>query len=190
MESFSGRPTRQPAPVHREAATQSSYTPEQPAVHRDTPHTSRGGSGKQPRVKKGLLWTIGSIVLLLAVLFAGYTGYNTLVQGRLIDGGKYQAVFLTNGQVYFGKLSRVGDETYKLNKIFYLQASQTAQTDANNPQQTESANSDVQLIKLGSEVHGPEDQMVIDKSQVLFFENLTKEGKVAQTIAKYYADKK
>ena len=189
MESFSGRSTRQPVPAPREAAPQPLRAPE-PAVHRDIGHASRGGASKTPKVKKGLLWTIAAVVLGAAVLFAGYSGYNALVQGQLIDGGKYQAVFLTNGQVYFGKLSRVGTETYKLNKIFYLQASQTNAEDANNPQQTETAGSDVQLIKLGSEVHGPEDQMVIDKGQVLFYENLTKEGKVAQTIEKYYADKK
>lgn len=189
MESFSGRSSRQPVPAPREAAPQPLRAPE-PAIHRDSISASRGAAHKTPKVKKSLWLTIAGIVLLLVILFAGYTGYNTLVQGRLIDGGKYQAVFLTNGQVYFGKLSRVGDQTYKLNKIFYLQASQTTETDANNPQQTESANSDVQLIKLGSEVHGPEDQMVIDKGQVLFFENLTKEGKVAQTIEKYYADNK
>ena len=189
MESFSGRSTRQPVPAPREAAPQPLRAPE-PVAHRDSAHASRGGASKTPKVKKGLLWTIAAVVLGAAVLFAGYSGYNALVQGQLIDGGKCQAVFLTNNQVYFGKLSRVGAETYKLNKIFYLQASQTNAEDANNPQQTETAGSDVQLIKLGSEVHGPEDQMVIDKGQVLFYENLTKEGKVAQTIEEYYADKK
>jgi ABC-type Zn uptake system ZnuABC Zn-binding protein ZnuA len=43
----------------------------------------------------------------------------------------------------------------------------------------------VQLIKLGSEVHGPEDAMMIAKAQVLFYENLKPDGKVAQSISKY-----
>jgi hypothetical protein len=41
------------------------------------------------------------------------------------------------------------------------------------------------LIKLGNEVHGPEDSMVIERSQVLFFENLKNDGKVVDSINKY-----
>jgi len=90
---------------------------------------------------------------------------------------------LSNGQVYFGKLSTLNSEYIKLTDIFYLQ---TKAADASeNPQKTSSA-SDVQLIKLGSEVHGPDDQMIISKDQVLFFENLKADGTVAKSIDKYH----
>ena len=48
-----------------------------------------------------------------------------------------------------------------------------------------SDNSDVQLIKLGNELHGPEDQMQITKDQVLFWENLKADGKVSKAIDSY-----
>ena len=86
MESFSGRSTRQPVPAPREAAPQPLRAPE-PVAHRDSAHASRGGASKTPKVKKGLLWTIAAVVLGAAILFAGSSGYNALVQGQLIDGG-------------------------------------------------------------------------------------------------------
>lgn len=98
-----------------------------------------------------------------------------------IDTNKYQAVFLANGQVYFGKLQPIGKGSMKLTKIFYLQ-SQDSNGGGENPQQTTTADKNVQLIKLGSEVHGPEDEMVINKDQILFYENLKSDSKVAQTI--------
>ncbi|QQS21888.1 hypothetical protein IPM09_05270 [Candidatus Saccharibacteria bacterium] len=187
METFSGRGSRQPVP-HREPATH--HEPEMAVPEPAAPQHSY--VPRSPRVtekaKKSWLMKAVIVVVLLGVLAAGVWGYNTLTQGQLIDTGKYQAVFLTNGQVYFGKLSRVSGDTYKLNKIFYLQENQTA-SDSNNPQKTSATNTDVQLIKLGNEVHGPDDQMVIDKSQVLFYENLNKDGKVSKSIAEYYAKK-
>jgi hypothetical protein len=187
METFSGRGSRQPAP-HREPAVQ--HQPEPVAAAEPTvparPYSTRGHS--EGKAKRGWFVKVVVLVAVLAVLAAGLWGYNTLSQGTLIDSGKYQAVFLTNGQVYFGKLSRVNGEAYKLVKIFYLQANQT-DSDSSNPQKTDATNTDVQLIKLGNEVHGPDDQMVIDKSQVLFYENLNKDGKVSKSITEYYAKK-
>jgi hypothetical protein len=103
-----------------------------------------------------------------------------------IDGGKYQAVFFTNGQVYFGKLATFNSDYFKLTDIFYLQASSTDAATSKNPQQTNTdQNANVQLIKLGNEIHGPDDQMVVAKDQILFFENLKNDGKVAKSINQY-----
>ena len=71
----------------------------------------------------------------------------------------------------------------QLTNIFYLQTQSSSSS--TNPQTTSTDSSSVQLIKLGDEVHGPEDSMVIEKSQVLFYENLKSDGKVAQSIAAY-----
>ena len=67
---------------------------------------------------------------------------------------------------------------------FYLQTKTT--TASGNPQTTsDQSATDVQLIKLGSEIHGPNDEMIISKSQVLFFENLKKDSKVSTSIDQY-----
>lgn len=94
----------------------------------------------------------------------------------------YQAVFLTNGQVYFGKMSLRG-EWLKLSDIYYLQA-------ADGLQQGGGLNSlngqtKIQLIKLGSELHGPADEMLISKDKVLFWENMEDNSKVLESIKDY-----
>jgi hypothetical protein len=39
------------------------------------------------------------------------------------------------------------------------------------------------LTKLGGEIHGPEDLMVINRSQILFVENLKPSGEVSKAIS-------
>lgn len=131
---------------------------------------------------------VGALIALLLVagLFWFFGRSST---AATIDSSKYQAVFFTNGQVYFGKLGQVNDEYFKLTDVFYIQAAANT-TDSKNPQDSASQSSDVQLIKLGSEVHGPDDAMIISKDQVLFFENLKKDGKVSDSITKYNAENK
>ena len=145
-----------------------------------------GADRKRPSKRKILFITfISSFIVLIAV--AGvYLLYQTNTS-PVINKNEYQAVFFTNGQVYFGKLQNIDADTLTLTDIFYLQAQPT--TTSSNPQPTSSA-SDVQLVKLGNEVHGPEDKMIINKSQILFFENLSKTGKVSDSIIKQQQNKK
>lgn len=135
------------------------------------------GKKETSLVKKIIIGVI-ALVVVLSVVFS----YQLFFAGARIDGGKYQAVFLSNGQVYFGKLQDTSGEYMYLNDVYYIQA-KTATADANNPQQTSASQTNVELVKLGNEVHGPVDQMTIRKEQVLFFENLKSEGQVAKTIA-------
>lgn len=100
---------------------------------------------------------------------------------KTIDTDKYQAVFLTNGQVYFGRLVDKTSDYFQLTDVYYLQTNET-DTTSDNPQDTTTQSNDVKLIKLGSEVHGPEDQMTILKDQVLFFENIKSDGDVGKLI--------
>lgn len=105
-----------------------------------------------------------------------------------IDGSKYQAVFFTNGQVYFGKLETFNSDYFKMKDIYYLQANQQDQAaeDKQNPQETNTdQNANVQLIKLGNEIHGPQDEMIVARDQILFFENLKTDGKVAKSIEQF-----
>lgn len=123
---------------------------------------------------------------VVVVAGIGWLAWSVIQNNRTgIDGSKYQAVFLTNGQVYFGKLHTYTSSSMELTNIFYLQAKSGDTTQAS--QQTANSTSDVQLIKLGNEVYGPQDQMVIPKSQVLYYENLNGNSRVVQTIQKYYA---
>lgn len=145
------------------------------------PKKSRLGRGIK---MKRLVWVIAAILVPIILVIAGWmvTRSNT---GAYIDESKYQAVFFTNGQVYFGKLHVVNGEYFKLNKVFYLQTKDKTATDSKNPQKTSDDTTDVQLIKLGNEIHGPSDEMIVSRDQVLFFENLKADGTVTKSIEKY-----
>ena len=97
--------------------------------------------------------------------------------GREVKRNRYQALFLTNGQVYFGKLSGVDGEYVKIKDIYYLQVQQQVQPGQKSEEQPQ-----VSLAKLGGELHGPEDTMYVSRDQVLFWENLKDDGKVAKAI--------
>jgi len=144
-----------------------------------------GNKRKMPRFKMTILSIVGFVVVA-AVVVGGLYWMRT-ANGTGIDSNKYQAVFLTSGQVYFGKLNTSDGSYSKLTDVFYIQAK--TNSDTQNPQDGASS-TDLQLIKLGAEVHGPEDEMIISKDQVLFYENLKTDGKVATSIKQYYDQKK
>ena len=151
-----------------------------------TPH-----QGEKPKGKKFKFIILGiGIALLALLLFVGWSLRSDGPNGH-IDRSKYQAVFFTNGQVYFGKLRSIDGGYYALTDVFYIQAqaAPSASDDSKNPQKTSESASDVQLIKLGNEVHGPDDEMIISQQQVLFFENLKKDGKVTESITQYRSQK-
>ena len=176
------RPVSRSEPAYRQPEEPQQTRQEPQPVERATSPQRPAKSGKPSRRFKLPLILIALLLVIAAGLFA-WTSLNKNA-GLAIDSSKYQAVFFTNGQVYFGKLGKVNDEYLKLTDIFYLQT-QAEDANESNPQQTSNDQSDVQLIKLGEEIHGPEDEMVLSKDQVLFYENLKADGKVVQSIEAY-----
>lgn len=135
--------------------------------------------------KRKKLPIILAILIVAVLVVAGLLWFGSRSTGTGIDTTKYQAVFFTNGQVYFGKLEALNDDYMKLTNIYYLQTQSEEATDSENPQETSTGQSNVQLIKLGDEIHGPEDEMILSKDQILFYENLKSDGKVAQSIDQF-----
>lgn len=137
---------------------------------------------KKSKKTKRIVVSIAIVAAIAVVVLAGLFVYKNYIASP-IDRGKYQAVFLTSGQVYFGKLNDLGGNYARLTDVFYIQANSTE--DQQNPQNTTSDATDLQLIKLGNEVHGPEDEMLISRDQILFVENLKADGKVSDSIQQY-----
>lgn len=188
MEHFPGRQQgRTAAPRQTAEPTSARQEPQQYSAPVTHPSLRERSTKKQKPSKLSMI-----LGILLALALLGALAYSFLKGATVpgVDGGKYQAVFLTNGQVYFGKLAAVDQNYYKLTDIFYLQANGTSENSENPQDAAKNQNSNVQLIKLGNEVHGPEDSMVIGRDQVLFFENLKSDGKVSSTIADYAKNKK
>lgn len=144
-------------------------------------HPKKEGKSNSPKWINWLTVVIlFGIAILLALIALSFARTDANSEAKLVDSSKYQAVFLNNGQVYFGNITKINGDYVKLNNIFYL--TQTSATGANES----TANSDYTLIKLGcQQIHYPFDQMVVNRSQVTFWENLNKDGKVAQSIAEF-----
>jgi hypothetical protein len=106
-----------------------------------------------------------------------------------IDQGKYQAVFLTNGQVYFGKINSSNNTYLELVDIFYLQVKPVLQQgeegNENTNKNPQEQKTELSLVKLGNELHGPLDRMMINKDQVVFVEDLKDDSKVTDAIKRY-----
>ncbi|HEX9503752.1 MAG TPA: hypothetical protein VF974_05545 [Patescibacteria group bacterium] len=141
-----------------------------------------------------IMWVAVTVIAIVLVGAAGwYLAGNKIPVKTSGANTNYQAVFLTNGQVYFGKLVDSGS-WIKLTDIYYLQVTQNLQQTATSDQ-THNANptpasttppqSNIQLVKLGNELHGPQDEMNIARDKILFWENMKDDSKVVQAIHQY-----
>ncbi|NQU99481.1 MAG: hypothetical protein HQ538_01975 [Parcubacteria group bacterium] len=181
--------------------------------------TSRPVSKGSADTSKPVMLTL--VFLTLAVLILGVSvAFGAIYSEKMrkanmvnLDNDKYHAVFLSNGQVYFGLLSSYNTDHPKLSDIYYLQLAQSPQA-ASEGQATESTEATTEgeesseaagqvleqpgdtgsdqgltLIKLGEELHGPEDSMILNKEQVLFIEQLKDDGKVVKAIEDYKENK-
>jgi hypothetical protein len=139
-----------------------------------------------PPRSRGPGWLLFFIVLL-AVVFGAL--YYFIFNSTKPNTNSYQAVFLNNNQVYFGKLSISGDWV-TLEDVYYLKATDTLQqtTTADSKKPVAPApnpGQKIELVKLGNELHGPEDKMFIVRDKVVFWENMKAGSKVLEAIKAY-----
>jgi hypothetical protein len=167
--------------------------PAQPASPQFGSGVASGAANNKKNAKGGkrrnyLQWgggVLGLLVVALVVAVIVVIGFGgTKAESSYVNKDKLQAVFLQTGQVYFGNVTSMNSKYFVLQNIYYLQTSSTgtAQT-----QQT-AQNTNVSLVKLGCELHAPFDQMVINRDQVTFWENLQDDGQVAKAVATFKKD--
>ena len=113
-----------------------------------------------------VFWAVGAFALLLVV--SRQPGTSAFPA----PAGEYQAVFLSNDQVYFGKLADHDAAYVTLADVYYLRTARDLEDQGGG----------LNLIKLGGEVHGPESTIFIPKSSILFWENLKDSSRIVQTI--------
>ena len=112
-------------------------------------------------------FAIALAVFGLAFFATQWWDFTLPVLGR----AQYQAVFLTNGQTYFGRYyDRIGAYA-KIEDVYYLQ--QTANADP-------SLAPDTKIVRRGSELHEPAARMYVPRTAVLFVEDLTDGSPIAQ----------
>lgn len=137
---------------------------------------------KDGQIGKRFLMMLLVIGLIGAIALGGWFAWDKFQnKATAINTSEYQAVFLTNGQFYFGKLDMLNNDYLKLTNVYYMQGD-SAKGGASTTEEASSADNNYKLIKLGSEIHGPEDAMMISKDQVLYYENLKPDGEVMRVI--------
>jgi len=137
--------------------------------------------------KQKIITSIAGVLIIGAIglgMFAWYSNSSS----AYIKKDDYQALFLTNNQVYFGKLQRLNDGSYRLTDVYYIQSDtqsgEAAAQEATDPAQ-EQSNKQPTLVKLGNELHGPTDEIIVRDNQVLFWENMKPDSKVSKAIESY-----
>ncbi len=116
-----------------------------------------------------MVWTVAALMgIVVAILFIGGRARGSDVKFET----PYQAVLLTNGSVYFGKLEGFGGRRPVLTQVYYVVSQTSPETkQVNNV-----------LVKRGKELHEP-DRMYLNPNQILFVEPVGTNSKVAQLIA-------
>jgi hypothetical protein len=84
---------------------------------------------------------------------------------------EYQAVFIDNGQVYFGKLEKAGSEQPLLKEVYYI---------GQRPAPDGKGVANI-LLKRGNEWHGP-DSMYITRNHIVMIEPVSPTSRVAELI--------
>ena len=121
--------------------------------------------------KRRMFWILGCVACLLIGLFIGHAVTYHRMRGASSFSTPYQAVLLSNGSVYYGKLSGYGRGHPVLTDVYYI----LTKTNPDNKQVTNV------LVKRGKELHGP-DRMYLNARQIVFVEPVGTGSKVAQLI--------
>lgn len=82
------------------------------------------------------------------------------------NASSYYAVFLSNGQIYFGQIAENNSNELVIANSYRLQPSGQTYT----------------LLKTTDEAYGSTDKMFINHSQILYYEQLKSDSKVVQLI--------
>ena len=151
---------------------------------------ARGSEGKIPKrlvlvVVVGIL-VVGGLVLVLLLT-------NRTDTTNVTNSSNWQAVFLVNGQTYFGHVDGVEDGFLMMRDIYYLTNKTNVTNETNDGEKAplrqgyggSPLRSETKLVKFGTERHRPVDELKINMAQVLMIEELSKESEVVKAIEGY-----
>ena len=115
-----------------------------------------------------VVWTLAGLAVIAAALLWISRAWTSNVKFTT----PYQAVLLTNGSAYFGRLEGYGSPHPVLTEVYYIVSQTNPDTKQNNNV----------LVKRGKELHEP-DRMYLNPTQILCVEPVGTNSKVAQLIA-------
>ena len=175
------------------------FAPEiKPDMGLDMPESYKSGRDEKNscvcKNNKAVKTFIVALVVIVVLLAVGYYvdrytsvslfGNQKSAGSALMSYNKdsYYAVFFSNGQVYFGKITSTDSNYTTLEDIYYLQVSNPLQQ---VPPPGGTQQQQLSLVKLGNELHGPKDFMQVNNAHVIFVEELKSDSKVVEAITAY-----
>jgi hypothetical protein len=146
---------------------------EERAVHEDVPETHEaapphGYDAEVVRPRRSGRLILAALIIAAAIL--GNAWINTHPRA-VAFGQTYQAVLLTNNNLFFGRLEGYGTENPVLNEVYYVET-------IVDPQTKEQRNI---LTKRGREWHQP-DRMYLNPKQIVMVEPVGANSRVAELI--------
>ena len=158
-------------------------------------------------------WIWGMVVFILVFVIAGGAVYflkpdwfgkkatttsptGTVTKISDAKASEYSAVFLSNNQVYFGKVSDLNSEFATLKEVYYLKVQnslvppQEGDVKVEGQEAQPQQKNELTLIKMGNELHGPTDEIKINNKHILYIEALKTDSKVVKAISDYKAKNK
>lgn len=127
--------------------------------------------------KKHILSLAGILIIvnlaLVVILLSIKISSNDNNFNRIADPSTYQAIFLSNDQIYFGHLKSGSRESEYLilTDVYYVKVGD---------------DSVGRVVKLGQiEPHKPTNEMILNREHILFWENLSPDSPVVRTIQGY-----
>ncbi len=121
------------------------------------------------RESRALLILLACLVVIFAAEFL--FDWKTR-EAALAFPTRYQAVLLSNGAVYYGKLQGYGTPHPVLTDVFYIISRSDPKTGAVSNT----------LVKRGKELHAP-DRMYINAASIVFVETVGTSSKITQLIS-------
>jgi len=158
-------------PVRGSEASGSSNT------SRRTPERAARSGSLLPAVLASL--ALGLLIGGAAMTFLNRTDPKADGFGGTIDTTRYQAVILSNDKVYFGRISSVSPQFFKLRNAFFLR--ETPGANGAEPVRA--------LLPVNREIHAPDNTMLIRKEEVVLVENLAKDSPILAEIRRQIGNK-
>ncbi len=156
------------------------HASDRPAPRQSRP-TRKSYEPKKLAILLSISLVVATIISVASWLFFDFYNYSG------IDRSRYQAVYLNNENVYFGKVEYLLNGNLLLHDVFRVQAGESNAEKTDN--QTEPTGR-LRLIKPGKEMHAPDDKMLISRNEVLFIENISADGEVTKAIVEYLKQEK
>lgn len=172
--------THNPQHVNTPSGRPFATAPEAPAGGPGKPVSSRKkfSGNKTWRVVFVVLLFSTTILLAAVILLIAYG--NKGDETKFVDSNNIQAVDINiagsspTNQLYFGHVTSINNQFMVMQDIYYFPNSSSS-----------SATTSTSLQPLVCQIDAPINQMVINRSSIVWWENLQNNGQVAKVIAQY-----